>query len=76
MREAVEALQPLKPRAASTSRTTAPTRSILDLEADLARADRLDPANRESFLRNLYVDAHKGQQGNWKPREACAQGQG
>ena len=70
MREAVGDPAAAEDAAASTARTT-PTSRSLDLEADLARAERLDPASRERFLRELYVDAHKGQQGNWKPKEAC-----
>ena len=47
--------------------------SALDLEADLLRAERLDPMSRERFLRRLTVVAHRGQQGNWKPKDACKQ---
>ena len=35
-----------------------------------------DGLDLERFLRELYVDARKGQQGNWKPKEACAQREG
>ena len=46
-------------------------RNVLDLETDLARAERLDETSREVFLRGLSVVAHRGQQANWKPKEAC-----
>jgi ATP-dependent helicase/nuclease subunit A len=45
--------------------------AILELEADLLRAERLDPASRESFLRGLKVTSHKGAQPKWNPRDAC-----
>ena len=45
--------------------------AILELEADLVRAERLDAASRESFLRGLKVTAHKGAQPKWDPKDAC-----
>ena len=51
MRAAVAALQPLKTNCVDRGRRRLPV--VLDLEADLARAERLDPANRERFFRDL-----------------------
>jgi ATP-dependent helicase/nuclease subunit A len=69
IRQAVETLEPLKKSCQDTSDDA--YRSVLDLEADLARAERLDPTTREVFLRDLYVQAHKGRQTSWDPKEAC-----
>jgi hypothetical protein len=69
MREAAKAVQPLKTSCVDLEDDA--YKAALDLEADLARADRLDPANRESFFRNLGVTAHKGKQEHWNPKEAC-----
>ena len=69
LRAAVQALRSLQPSCVDTADEA--YQSSLDLEADLARAGRLDGTSREVFLRNLWVVAHKGRQTSWNPKEAC-----
>ena len=69
VREAVATLRPLK--ASCTKTDDDAYQQILRLEAFLARAERADGLALERLLRELDVVAHKGQQGNWKPKEAC-----
>ena len=69
MRAAVVTLRGLKPKC--TNRDDGAYRSVLDLESDLAQAERLDPASRERFFRELHVVYSRGQQANWKPKDAC-----
>ncbi len=69
MRAAVRTIAPLKGSCQDTSDDA--YRSVLNLEADLARAERLDETSREVFLRDLSVQAHRGKQASWRPKEAC-----
>jgi ATP-dependent exoDNAse (exonuclease V) beta subunit len=69
VREAVATLQPLKARCTNTDDDA--YQQILRLEAFLNRADKASGLALERLLRELWVVANKGQQGNWKPKEAC-----
>ena len=69
LRAAVATLQGLKGKC--VNREDDAYRSVLDLESDLARAERLDPASREQFFREMHVVYSRGQQGNWNPKDAC-----
>jgi ATP-dependent exoDNAse (exonuclease V) beta subunit len=69
VRSTVATLQALKRKC--VDRDDEAYRSVLDLESDLAQAERLDPASRERFFRELHVVYSRGQQGNWNPKEAC-----
>ena len=69
VRAAVATLRGLK--AKCVNRDDDAYRSVLDLESDLARAERLDPASREQFFREMHVVYSRGQQGNWSPTAAC-----
>ena len=68
-RAAVATLRPLKARC--LDREDDAFQAVLELEADLARAERLDPASREQLFRALGVVAHKGRQESWKTKEDC-----
>ena len=70
VRAAVATLRGLKTKC--VNRDDDAYRSVLDLESDLARAERLDPASREQFFRELHVVYSRGQQGNWKPERQPA----
>jgi ATP-dependent helicase/nuclease subunit A len=69
VKEAVATLKPLKHRC--TNEADDAYQQIQRLEAFQARADRADGLALERLQRELYVVAHKGQQGNWNPKEAC-----
>jgi ATP-dependent helicase/nuclease subunit A len=69
MRAAVATLRPLKARCLDPEDDA--FQAVLELEADLARAERLDPASREQLFRALGVVAHKGRQESWKTKEDC-----
>jgi ATP-dependent exoDNAse (exonuclease V) beta subunit len=69
VREAVATLQPLKARCTNTGDDA--YQQIERLEAFLNRADRANGLPLERLLRELWVVANKGQQGNWNPKEAC-----
>jgi ATP-dependent exoDNAse (exonuclease V) beta subunit len=69
VREAVATLQPFKPRCTDTDDDA--YGQVVMLEAVLARVERADGLALERLLRELEVDAHHGQQGNWSPAQAC-----
>ncbi len=69
LREAVATLEPLKSRCTSTEDDA--YQQIERLAAFRERAERADGLALERLSRELFVNAHKGQQGNWNPREAC-----
>ena len=69
LRATVATLQPLKDRCTDTSDEA--YEQVERLEAFLARAERADGLALERLGRELYVNAHKGKQENWKPKEAC-----
>ena len=45
---------------------------IEELEERVRQAKRLNGTALELFLRRLKITAHKGTQGNWNPKSACA----
>jgi ATP-dependent exoDNAse (exonuclease V) beta subunit len=69
LRKANASLKPLKTNCTNTDDDA--YQQIERLEAVRDRADRADGLALERLSRELEVDAHKGQQGNWKPKEAC-----
>jgi ATP-dependent helicase/nuclease subunit A len=69
LRAAVATLQPFKARCTNTDDDA--YQQVVALEAFLARANRAEGLALERLGRELYVVAHKGQQGNWTPKEAC-----
>ncbi|HEX9185883.1 MAG TPA: UvrD-helicase domain-containing protein, partial [Vicinamibacteria bacterium] len=69
LREAVRTLGPLK--GSCTDRENEAYQNVLDLEADLQRAERLDPTSRERFLRELKISPNKGRQDDWDPKAVC-----
>ncbi|HSB61248.1 MAG TPA: UvrD-helicase domain-containing protein, partial [Vicinamibacteria bacterium] len=69
LREAVATLQPLKRHCTNTEDDA--YQQVERLEAFLARTERADGLALERLGRELDVNAQKGQQGNWSPREAC-----
>jgi ATP-dependent helicase/nuclease subunit A len=69
LREAVAALQPLKARCTDPGDDA--YQQIQALEVVLPRAEHAEGLALERLLRELYVVAHKGQQANWNPKEAC-----
>ncbi len=71
VRDAIATLQPLKARCTNTDDDA--YQQIERLEAFLKRAERADGLALERLLRELYVNANKGQQGNWNPKDACKQ---
>jgi ATP-dependent exoDNAse (exonuclease V) beta subunit len=69
VREAVATLLPLKPRCTDTEDEA--YQQIERLESFLKRADRASGLPFERLLRELYVATNRGNQTNWKPKEAC-----
>src|SRR3989442_667457 len=69
LREAVATLEPLKSRCTNTEDDA--YQQIERLAAFHERAERADGLALERLSRELFVNAHKGQQGNWSPKEAC-----
>src|SRR6266508_3478905 len=69
LREAVATLEPLKSRCTNTEDDA--YQQIERLAAFHERAERADGLALERLSRELFVNAHKGQQGNWSLREAC-----
>jgi ATP-dependent exoDNAse (exonuclease V) beta subunit len=69
LREANATLKPLERNCTNTEDDA--YQQIERLEAVQKRADRADGLALERLSRELEVVAHKGQQGNWKPKEAC-----
>jgi ATP-dependent helicase/nuclease subunit A len=69
LRAANASLKPLKHNCTNTEDDA--YQQIERLEAVQKRAARADGLALERLSRELEVVAHKGQQGNWKPKEAC-----
>ena len=67
--EALQTLRPLKKSCTNTGDDA--YRQVERLETFLKRTERADGLALERLCRELYVNAHSGNQGNWSPKDAC-----